>query len=1153
MKYLNVDAPSLTIAIEEMELLTTELSGSQLVEAPDVGEQLQEEILKLEDVRGQISEIGMDRETAVQIDAAVEGFLYRNPSRNFTRERSIEGLSSALEEIDEKRGNILQRFIAWLRDRFNKSIEWLKSLFGEGGKAAKVADKAKELAEDVSNNRNTKAMAEVIKDPKAGVQTSRIDPADEKSGTFEDFAEALEKNMEPIKGDVNAMYERVSKNQPLRIAVSNQEAIKSFFDQMEKNEGSIEGVRNVIDNVSGLVRNVTNVGEAAQKIKLARAALYQVLGGSDESVLDQIRQQQFTDKNDATVTTDTIAYDKLIEAVTAVTKNISVANSATRIRALEFLGKAVTDLGTVAENNAIKRLDPADRDMLLTALNALLKDVSRYQSASMENWNYALQLYNGCSAFFSQELSVYYRVIAAMQRAASQTLSGGDREALFTNLKKQGFNVDLSEADLQRRGVGTECFAEIDVRPMIAALESLGLEEFPEFPFQEPLQLGGGLLAALEAEEQAAAGDGKQRFAKLREWMAKVVEWFKNLFTKTKADATKKVEQAKEIKAKQDAAVKTAVEAKQASKPTDALRPEIKALFEKYVQDRAWWKDSGFSDKVVQHMGNHFATRMAVSPEAMKEYTPAATAARDSAMAFVKEIAAATTLEQVAALAGSKNWENYGTQLTRMTSTGKLMRVGGFMTLAELVKDFSISQQSVPALSKLTADMSADLDIIENAVKALHDKMATWENTEANSPAMPAASKFFKHVSQLTTMHARNLSTVADIEFCLISASILSRQEKVQSIFAAAKKADANAPVYDSHELVILMSDDVWGITSPAMESLDVAVAALEAYRDVLGNYEVAPYFSSVVAGLESEEGSQGVVARVKAFFARIIDWIKSLFAKQQEVTEQKVEVAKEHVKQREEKVAAVKAQTPQVRPEVKKVFDDYLKDPSWYKDSKSAQSSKASASRQSISIMYSAGGPAAFISAAEKAVADITAFVSTFAQARSAQELGNIDKAGIPSLTELVQKCNSAQMTEFKTLEEIASAYRSIAQSSGVFNRLCSKIATSKLGLQKAIDEINGRIAGMSDAQAADAQAMQQAANAALDVLARSGELSKVMIAASLDGLMGAVVNHATCVKEIFADYNNKQQDDASKVAISDSDITLLVDLPIWKSNKLF
>lgn len=1153
MKYLNVDQQSMAIAVEELELLVTELSGDQLVDAPDVQEELQEEILEVGVLRESIAEIGMTRDAAVQVGAAVESFLLHNPLRNFTREASIEGLAPALEALDQKRANILQRFAAWLRDRFNKAIAWLSSLFKRGGKAEAAVTKAKEMAEEVSNERNPKSVAEMVKDPKTAAQGVRIDPADEKSGTFEDFSEALEKNIAPIQGDVAAMYERISKNKVLRIAIANDEAVKSFFDQMERSESTISGVRTVLDNIAASLRDLSNVAEAAQKVKVARLAIYRELGGNDEGVLDTIRQQQFTETNDAEITPDSLSYDKLIEAVTAVTRNSSAANSEARIRDLEFLAKAVDEVGKIGETNAVMKLSDADRDMLLNALNGLLKDVSRYQSASMENWNYVLQLYTGISSFFSSELSIYYRTIAAIQRAATQTLSGADREALYQNFKKQGFNLDLSAEDLQRRGVGTESFIDFDVRPMGLGLEAFGMEELPEFPFQEPIKLGGGLLAALEAETQEAQGDGKQRFSKLREWFAKIVAWFKNLFVKTKKDAVEKVQQAKEVKTKQDEAVKTAVSAKQAANVEAALRPEIKALFEKYVQDAGWWKESGFAEKTAGQIGSHFPTRMAVSPEAMKEYVPAVAGARESAMAFVKEIAAAKTLEEVTALANSKNWDAYGQFIAKMSGTGKLTNDGRFNTLADLVQNFAGSQQQLPVLGKISKAMTADLDLIDNVVGALQDKMNTWQNTEANSPALASASKFFKSIQQLSTMHARNLSAVSEIEFVLITSSILSRQEKVRSIFAAAKKADANAPVYDSHELVILMSDDVWGITSVAVESMDMVCCALESLDAVMVCHQSEPFFDKLNFALEAEgepaEQRAGFLDKVKAILARILEWVKNLFKKKQETKAEKVQVVKEFAQKRAQKVEAAKPEP--MRDEVRKVFDSYWKDASWYKGSAVRDLQQQSITQSSVAIVYGNGGAARYVSDMKAIVQELNTFASTYSNVNDLNGIAAIEAGSLKLSSDLIQRSRN-EPEQRNTLAEQAAALMAVVGQSNELTRISTDVDKAGMGIEAALEKMQSILNSTRDADPAKVVAAQKVIETARAAVVIVNNLSSIAMSVYLEVIMGQGVRHSDAIKEIFNHYNQKPENKDSQITIGESDIVKLEALPQWATKSV-
>ena len=1142
MKFLSVDDQPMVVAIEAMDGLVTELSQSELVEAPDVEEALQLELRDAETARAAISEVGMTRELAGTVNVAVEGFLDRYPLNRFTYEPSIEGASLAIEALDEKRGNILQRFVAWLRQKMQASIEWLRKLFSRGGKAEATITKSKEMAQEVSDSHNPKEMAAMVKNPTAAAQGSRIDPADEKSGTFEDFAEALQKQVEPLAKDMAALYGRLNANQVLRVVVSNAEAVKSFYEHMEKTEASIGGVRNILNNAAAALRDVSNVQDSAQKIKLARMALYQELGGEDDKVFDTIRQSQFTDQNAQEITQESVPYDKLVESMIAVTRNITAANADARIRDLSYLEKAVGDLSVVGESAAFKRLPDADRDVLLTALNALLKDVSRYQAASMVNWNYVLQLHSGVGVFFNAELALYYRTIAAIQRAATQTMSGADRETLYANFKKQGFNLDLTEEDLQRRGVGTEHFSGDllgDVRPMLA-LEDFGLEEMPAFPFTNPLGIGSGFMAALEAEEQAAQGDAPTRFAKLREWLGKLVQWFKNLFARSRAAAEEKIKKAREINKSQSEAVAAAKRA------GVEIRPEVLKTFQAYLKDNAFWSAAGFAQRVEQKVQENQALAIALSKPAMADVLPGFTTMMTSLKEFMSQLRGVNDPKDLVDMSSSPHLGKFLEGRDRFDGARSKASNGRFSNAQELATAINDSRDTSGQLTDLLArTMMSDIGYTGILID-LGKKVDGWSASQVQSQDMQAAAAIFPEVQKVLQSYLAAEGLVSSMSLELLTAAILSRKEVVQAMFAAAKEKDANTVLYTNQEMILLAEKDLWGISGLGMESVVVALETLDAQMDA---YSTVPE-PLVSLGLEDDQSSPeakaGILARMKAWIGRILNWITSIFKRKQEDQAKQMEAAQAVDAKNQERAKAAE-QEPPARDEVVKIFEGYLKDHSWYQNSMVRKKDLGDISKFGMKLVFSPNGLQTYDEAFATILKEAEELMQRYSNVASMEELGAIPQV---KFSELVRSLYAdVDFKGYSSLEEHAKVCLKIRAHTLTFNGNSTKIDKLMRNLQVVVK----RLEAMADKAAMASETGYSAANKALNqlqaMLVYVDAANKVTVKASLGILMGTGLDQNAAIKEIFADYAEKNPE--SEVRISQSDIEKLRLLPVWHEKR--
>lgn len=460
MQYLSVKTSGPTLAaLEEInEELTTEITESPLVDVDDVSEALAEELDALGGLRKEIEIRGIDRKGAQELDVAIEGFLDRHSLSLFTRERSVDGVYWALEEIDNKRQGKIQALLKWLTDRLNDFVQFITKLFGRGGRAENTMEAAKEAAQAASTERKPNKMADVMRDPTAASQEARIDPAGEKSGSYEDFCDRFSKYIEPLQGEYNRINEEIGNNKILSIALASPDSVDAFFTHMEKLSDVTSAIRSVVDNSARLVRSSKEPQQTAEDINKQRLEIYRVLGGSDTTVFETLGQQVFTDSNAKEY--EALDYDKLVPLMVKITKNIPAANAQTRINELNQLTKAVAEFSKIVENNSFKSLDATHRNVLLAAMQGLANDVSRYVTILQKDWSLTLQIHAAVSQFWQKELGFYYKMIGAIQKAATETFEEDDRKALYDNFKQLGFAMDLSPEDLKRRGVGNESFVD---------------------------------------------------------------------------------------------------------------------------------------------------------------------------------------------------------------------------------------------------------------------------------------------------------------------------------------------------------------------------------------------------------------------------------------------------------------------------------------------------------------------------------------------------------------------------------------------------------------------------------------------------------------------------------------------------------------------
>ena len=594
MQYLFVDAA--LPALEEMEQLMTEISGEPLVEADDVADDLNSQLDGLQETRDRITSVGMDLKTADIIAAATEGFFIHTPRRTFTNEPSIEGMRAALEAVDGQTENVLTRLWKWLMERLQAAREWLAKFFSKGGKGEEAIAQAKEMAEDVKNNRKPGNVSKMVKDPAAADQEARIDPQGPKSGKYEDFVEKHSQYVEGMKADYDRMMKVIADNQILATVCSSPDSVESFFTRMTSVQDKTSQVRNMVDKAAEMVRSKNSVEQIVNDIGALRQELYKLFGGTDATVMQNMRQQTFTDQTAAQF--KAMDYDKIVPIMIKVTGNVPAANAQQRINELDQLTKAVGAFEAISKTNVFMRLEPTQRNAIFSAMRGMADDVGKFTASFTQDWGLVLKIYMGVHVFFQQERAFYYKTISSIQRAATEVFEEADRQALYDNFKHMGFNMDLTAEDFKRRGVSLEsidtAFMELDF-----ALEGIDIPHPGEVPAYGSIFTGNSLMAALEDEAQV--DDKAGFFAKIKEWFTRFVNWIKGFFVK-KVDAAEQKAATATEKKKEKVQQETAFAQSQGTTPEQAItkvRPEIKEAFDKKFNDSIWFTPSKLNTGVL--------------------------------------------------------------------------------------------------------------------------------------------------------------------------------------------------------------------------------------------------------------------------------------------------------------------------------------------------------------------------------------------------------------------------------------------------------------------------------------------------------------------------------------------------------------------------
>lgn len=1148
MRFLSVEDTHLHIAVEEMQILAAEISGDMLVEAPDVQEELNDELERVQLVRQSIAADGMSRDSARQLNDALEGFLVRHHISSFTTTPSIEGMAVALEAADEKRLNIFHKIVAWFSDKLRKMIDWIGRLFGKDGKATKVAQGAKAMAEEASNARKPQEVDKMVRDPAAASQSARIDPSEEKSGTYEDFVDALQKLMEPVQGDMNKLYARLNSNAVMRTVATNPEAVTSFFEHMEATAARAGKVREIVDAVASKMRSIDNVHETVNEIRLSRNMFYRALGGESAEVLSTIRQQQFTDQNAHEVTFDSVPYDKLVETMTAVTKNIGAANSEGRIRELTHLDKALQQLSSVAETNVVKRLSDSDRDVVLSALNGLINDIASYQSADMQNWNVVLQLYTGVASFWNAELRIYYRCIGAIQRAASQVFSDTDRKAVLEEFKKKGFATDMSAEDLVRRGVGMEHFQD-STETFASALESYA-SEMPEFPdFSRPVHFTGSLLAALEADDQDQSETAEQKqgiLAKLREWFEKIVGWIRAAVDKFKAWSGSKVDKAKDTAAKQQEAVNAAKQSKGSTEVLDAIRPEVKKAFMSYFTDSAWWSTAEVAKKLHESIASSTVNTLLFSPEHLDTCVQAISHMHRSMMQFMQEASQVKEPQQMLELQSAASWNEYRSAVKTMREVEAQCKPPVFSTLQGAVKAFAAAQRHANVLKKLNDSAVKDMEVMQKHLHTLRDLVDVWQKSEAADNISSQAAQAFHFLQQMPMGHMKNMGVVVNIYSAILHGGALYRPDMVEAIFADIRKKNPEAQVADWTEMLLLASDEVWGVVSPATEAFALCSIAMESLMREMqlstdADFErqsAQPFYGGIALEEDAgEQAKQGALERVRAWFSKIWQWLKDLFKKRAQTKENYMQQAEEIVVKHFRERKKAEAEGRVLRVEVAKIFQEYMHDAAWYEASDVRTKQDAAIKNAKLGYVYTQHGNTRLMQQLGSVVAEISSAIHSVGQCKS---LGDLAQANIET-TELEQLLEQRDIDpgQERTMAHRAVLFGNLVKHYEELKTMSLRVGKAQGELTKAMDALEHMLGSADAQQAQHATAAQKKLEQLRVLAARLLTLDQFVMSVSMECVMAVGVQHEAVIKEIFAHYNEHNPE--TPVQISQNDIRLM------------
>lgn len=144
LKVLEIDDHELPIDVLDVEI--PEINEMEEMELPDGfrGEEIKDQVETIQNLTSislNLALEGIDQSTARDLDNYIPGFYQKHGGgRTFTPYRSIEGLSPALEAIEDEKKSTIARFVEWLKARTAAVLDWLKNL----------VDKFKKREQDMS-------------------------------------------------------------------------------------------------------------------------------------------------------------------------------------------------------------------------------------------------------------------------------------------------------------------------------------------------------------------------------------------------------------------------------------------------------------------------------------------------------------------------------------------------------------------------------------------------------------------------------------------------------------------------------------------------------------------------------------------------------------------------------------------------------------------------------------------------------------------------------------------------------------------------------------------------------------------------------------------------------------------------------------------
>lgn len=154
LKVLEIDDHELPIDVLDVEI--PEINEMEEMELPDGfrGEEIKDQVETIQNLTSislNLALEGIDQSTARDLDNYIPGFYQKHGGgRTFTSYRSIEGLSPALEAVEDEKKSTIARFVEWLKARLESAIDWIKGLVA---KYQERNNSMKSINDFLANNR----------------------------------------------------------------------------------------------------------------------------------------------------------------------------------------------------------------------------------------------------------------------------------------------------------------------------------------------------------------------------------------------------------------------------------------------------------------------------------------------------------------------------------------------------------------------------------------------------------------------------------------------------------------------------------------------------------------------------------------------------------------------------------------------------------------------------------------------------------------------------------------------------------------------------------------------------------------------------------------------------------------------------------------